>query len=344
MPVIQYKCPNCGSGMVYDSETGKLSCPACGRQDDIDTMPDPQVKQVFTEEDQAREYHCGNCGAVVMTDALTSATNCSFCGSAVVLSDRLAGELAPVQIIPFSVSKEEAIQAFRKWCGKGLVTPSRFMQADRIKEITGLYVPYWLYDLHNDVEVHGRATKVRSYRQGDYQITETDHYEIYRRINLDYIKVPIDAAEKLDDKLMDKLEPFPYQRLETFKTPYLAGYIAEKYSYDDEQLLPRAERKIRGFIEDFIDSTTSGYSSVSYTNVDIDTTVKRADYVLLPVWVLLYDFDNSKYTFAMNGQTGKVVGKPPISKVKVAAWFTGISGGLFAVMQAVSWWVLGGGM
>ncbi|MCM3342099.1 TFIIB-type zinc ribbon-containing protein [Paenibacillus sp. MER TA 81-3] len=343
MPIIEYKCPNCGSGMVFDADTGMLSCYSCGRKDNIEQIPDPLTKHVFSDEDEAREYHCNSCGAVIMTEAETSATSCSFCGSAVVLSDRLTGELAPVKIIPFSISKEQAMKAFRKWCGKGLVTPSGFMTADRIKGITGLYVPFWLYDLHNDVEVHARATKVSTYRSGDYEYTKTDYYDLYREICLDYVKVPIDASEKMNDELMDKLEPFPYDKLESFKTPYLAGYIAEKYSYNDEELYPRVKDKIDKYIYSYINSTVSGYATVNYTDVDIDTELERADYVLLPVWMVQYDYNKRKYTFAMNGQTGKVVGKPPISKMKVAGWFAGISGISFLALHLVSSWIIGGG-
>ncbi|MGG4393655.1 TFIIB-type zinc ribbon-containing protein [Paenibacillus thiaminolyticus] len=344
MPVIEYKCPNCGSGMEFNADTGMLSCRSCGREDNIEQIPDPLMKQVFSEEDGTREYHCNSCGAVIITEAETSATNCNFCGSAVVLGDRLTGELAPAKIIPFSISKEQAMKAFRKWCRGGLVTPSGFMTADRIKGITGLYVPFWLYDLHNEVEAHARATRVSTYRSGDYEYTKTDYYDVYREIHLDYVRVPIDASKKMNDELMDKLEPFPYGKLERFKTPYLAGYIAEKYSYNEEQLYPRVKHKVEDYIRSYIKSTVSGYTTVNYTDVNIDTELERADYVLLPVWMVNYDYNKKEYTFAMNGQTGKVVGKPPISKGKVAAWFAGISAASFLVMHAVSSWVLGGGL
>ncbi|MCG7379895.1 TFIIB-type zinc ribbon-containing protein [Paenibacillus sp. ACRSA] len=341
MPVLEYKCPNCGSGMNFDGNTGKLSCPSCGRQDNIEQIPDPLKKQVFTEN-EVKSYHCTSCGADLVTDADTSATTCSFCGAAVVLSDRLSGELAPAMVIPFAITKETAKEAFKKWCKNGLLTPSGFMTADRIKEITGIYVPFWLYELHNRIEVHGRATKVRSYTQGDYHYTETQHYEIYRKIRLNYVNLPIDASKKMDDKLMDKLEPFPYNQLKDFKTPYLAGYIAEKYSYTDEELYPRAKEKTQPYIESYIASTVSGYTSVSYTDKQIDTTLKNADYVLLPVWMVYYDFNRTEYTFAMNGQTGKVVGRPPISKAKVAGWFAGVSAVSFLSIKVVAW-MMGGG-
>ncbi|MGG6309353.1 TFIIB-type zinc ribbon-containing protein [Paenibacillus macerans] len=341
MPVIEYKCPSCGSGMAFDSTTGTLSCPGCGRKDNIEQIPDPLKQQVFAE-DEVREYHCESCGAVIVTEPETSATTCSFCGSAVVLSDRLTGKLAPAKVIPFAISKEEAMAAFKKWCRKGLLTPRGFMTADRIKGITGMYVPFWLYDLLNNIDIRGHGTKVRSYRRGDYRYTETDHFEFYRRIRLNYVRLPIDASAKMNDQLMDKLEPFPYEELKTFKTPYLAGFIAEKYNYTGEELTPRAREKTMPYIESYISSTVSEYSTVSFTDNQIDATVKRADYTMLPVWMVYYDYKGKQYTFAMNGQTGKVVGKPPLSKGKMAAWFAGVSGVSFFGLKIFAW-LWGGG-
>ncbi|QHW35101.1 TFIIB-type zinc ribbon-containing protein [Paenibacillus rhizovicinus] len=330
--------------MVFDAATGMLSCPGCGRKDNIEQAPDPLQNQTSAEhaEHAVNEYHCSSCGAVIVTEPETSATSCSFCGSAVVLIDRVSGQFAPAMVIPFAITKDEAMKAFKKWCRNGLLTPRGFMTADRIAGITGMYVPFWLYDLHNDIEVHGQATKVRIYEQGDYRYTETQHFAIYRKIHLDYARLPIDASEKMNDELMDKLEPFPYGQLKAFKTPYLAGYIAEKYSYNDEQLLPRAKDKTSPYIDAYISSTVSGYTTVNYTDKHIDTNMKQADYVLLPVWMVRYNFNRTEYTFAMNGQTGKVVGKPPTSKAKVAAWFAGVSAVSFLGLKLVAW-MMGGG-
>ncbi|MGG1519487.1 TFIIB-type zinc ribbon-containing protein [Paenibacillus oryzisoli] len=339
--VIEYKCPSCGSGMVFDAVTGTLSCTGCGRQENIEQIPDPLRKMTFAEG-EVKEYHCTSCGAVIVTEPETSATACSFCSSSVVLSDRLTGHYAPAMVIPFSITKEAATAAFKKWCRNGLLTPRGFMTADRIAGMTGMYVPFWLYDLHNSIEVHGQGTKVRIYADSNYQYTETQHFNIYRKIRLDYARLPVDAAEKMNDELMDKLEPFPYEELKAFKTPYLAGYVAEKYSYTDGQLFPRAKEKISSYIDAYISSTVSGYTSVSYTDKQINTKLKHADYVLLPVWMVKYNLNRTEYTFAMNGQTGKVVGKPPLSKGKVTAWFTGIAAVSFLSLKVVSW-MMGGG-
>ena len=327
--------------MVFDSETGKLSCGSCGRQDNVESFSEENIITTF-EEDEAKEYHCDNCGAVLITEAETAATSCSFCGAGVVLADRVSGTLAPAKVIPFSISKEQAAAAFKKWCRNGLLTPKDFMTADRIKNITGMYVPFWIYDLNSKVQVTGVGTKVRTYTKGDYIYTETKYYDVFRDINLDYLKIPVDASTKMNDELMDKLEPFPYDQLKEFKTPYLAGFIAEKYNYDDKELLPRAKDKIDSYIQSYIKSSVSGYTTMSFKRKDINVKKVHSAYVLLPVWMVYYDYNKSEHIFAMNGQTGKVVGKPPISKGKVAGWFGGVAAGTFVSLKVVSM-LMGGG-
>lgn len=339
--VIHYKCPNCGSDMTFDSESGNLSCGSCGRQDNIENFSENFIKTTFAPEDEAKQYHCENCGAVIITEADTTATSCSFCGAAVVLGDRLSGDLAPAKVIPFTISKDEARDAFRKWCRNGRLTPKGFMTADRIKGITGIYVPFWLYDIESKAEVKAVGTKIRTYTRGDYIYTETKFYDVYRNVDLSYVKVPVDASEKMADELMDRLEPYDYSNLKEFKTPYLAGYIAEKYNFDDGELFPRVDTKVRPYIDSYISSTIAGYNSVNYKNKQIDSTQKKAYYTLLPVWMVYYDFENTEHIFAMNGQTGKVVGKPPISPGKVAGWFGGIAAVAFIGMKVISFAVGG---
>lgn len=378
--VIHYKCPNCGADMAFDSQTGMLRCGSCGRTDNIEKMAgkqqssnegdvryemdeddiraansgfehdyadssnedEPSYHSTFGEND-AREYHCKNCGAVLITDAQTTATTCSFCGAGVVLGDRLSGKMAPAMVIPFTISKEQAQEAFKKWCKKGLLTPSDFMTADRIKNITGLYVPFWLYDMNGRGEAEATCTRVRTYTMGDWIYTETKWYHVYRKVDLNYNRIPCDSSKKMDDTMMDKIEPYDYRNLKNFNMPYLAGYIAEKYDFDEEQMLPRIKDRVGSYVDQYIRSTISGYSTVNINRKDIFIRKKRADYTLMPVWMVCYDYKQAEHIFMMNGQTGKIVGKPPLSKAKIFYWFTGISTGTFIIFQLLTL-LLGGGL
>ncbi len=374
--VVHYKCPNCGSDMAFDTQTGLLRCASCGRTDKIENIPKPEENEDETihydaddddinaansgfehdyadandsdepsnhstfNEGEAHEYHCNNCGAILITEPNTAATTCSFCGAGVVLSDRLSGNLAPAKVIPFSISKEQAQEAFVKWCRKGLLTPKDFMTADRIKNITGLYVPFWLYDINGRGEAEATCTRVRTYSDSDWIYTETKYYNVYRKVDLNYSRIPCDASRKMEDHMMDKLEPYSYENLKEFNMPYLAGYIAEKYDFTDEDMLPRIKERVGGYVDNYLGSTISGYTSVNYHRKDINIRKKHADYTLMPVWMVCYDYRQAEHIFMMNGQTGKIIGKPPLSKAKMFGWFAGVSVGCFALFRIIT--ILGG--
>ena len=340
--VLHYKCPNCGSDMVFDSRSGMLSCHSCGREDNIEGFPKAFISQAFKAE-ETHEYNCKNCGAILITDADTVATNCAFCGAGVVLGDRVAGEMAPYKVIPITISKEEAMAAFRKWCKNGLLTPKGFVTADRVKSITGMYVPFWLYDVNSRVQVNATGTTTRSYTRGDYIYTDTKYYDVYRDVDINYIKVPVDASEKMNDELMDKLEPYDYSQLKDFNTPYLAGYIAEKYNYDSKELLPRISNRIKQYSDLYVRSTITGYTALNVTHQTADIKDKNAYYTLLPVWMVVYDYEKSEHTFAMNGQTGKIVGSPPLSMAKIGTWCVSLAGGSFIILKIIAL-VMGGGL
>ncbi len=341
--IIHYKCPNCGSEMVYDADSGKLHCNSCGREDSIEDFPESNINREFSDTD-GKEYNCQNCGAVLLTDDDTTATTCSFCNSPMVIGDRLTGEMAPSKIIPFKIDKEKAQMAFKNWAGNGKLTPNGFMTADRIKNISGMYIPFWLYDLNSKVEIRGKGTVMRSYTRGEYNYTETSYYDVYRNLDLNYLKVPVDASLKMNDILMDSVEPYDYEKLTEFKTPYLAGYLAEKYNYTEDELLPRVKGKIENYIESYIQGTLGQYNTVNFSQKDIKIANTDAYYTLLPIWMVYYDYKGKEYIFAMNGQTGKVVGRPPISKGKVVLWFSSMSLSIFIMLKILIILFMGGGL
>lgn len=347
--ILQYKCPSCGADMVFDAEKGTLFCESCENAMAVEEYPIADFEE-FEEmtssstfgENEANQYQCKNCGAILITDADTAATSCSFCGSPMILSDRLSGQMAPAKVIPFKVSKEQAQEAFRKWCKGGLLTPKGFMTAERIKSITGMYVPFWLYDLYGQGESMAACTKVHTYSDSDYIYTQTRHFQVYRKVDLNFLKVPADASVKMNDDLMDKLEPFDYGELKDFQTPYLAGFIAEKYNYTDKDLLKRVQDRVEKYVDDYIRSTMYGYTTTTFTQKNIQVKQKNAVYALLPVWMICYDYEQSEHTFAMNGQTGKIVGTPPVCKRRLFSWFARITAVVFIILELIT--ILGGGL
>lgn len=367
--MVQHKCPKCAASMEFNANTGMLHCEFCGYDiniqeyakenggeyeqeaaaDNVDEVTGDyrDVQEEPSEncfDESVVKYCCENCSAELVVSADTTATKCSFCGSPMILSDRMQGKRAPVKVIPFGVSKEDAIEGFKKWCKKGLITPNDFMTPERIDDIAGIYVPFWLYDMVGQGEVFADCTRVSHYSSGDYNVTATKHYKVWRKMDLDYDCIPVDASERMRDDLMDKLEPFYYEDLKEFSSMYLPGYVAEGYNYTDDDLLPRIQSRVREYMDDYAKATMKNYHSVHISDRVYNIMKKKADYALLPVWMINYNYRDGQYVFAMNGDTGKIVGKPPISKFKAVAWFLGTGGTLFLILRLITIFLLGGGI
>lgn len=369
--VVTYQCPNCGAPMVYGAKEGSMVCEHCGaektvaeleelkRQSEADqqerrngqnqqTQPNQQNKQNQQNQqtqkmeqagaDQTQDfksYRCPSCGAEVLTDEDTVATVCSFCGSPNLVEDRLRGEKRPVRLIPFKINREQAISKFKAWTRNGLLTPAGFTKSHTLEKITGIYVPFWLYDIRAGVDMNAICTRTRVSRRGDTEYIYTDHYDVRRSIDVGYDKIPADASKEMEDTLMDALEPFSYQDLTQFELAYLSGYMAERYQYTDEELMDRIRERVHRYADNACRETIGGYASINVVHEDIRLNKLGSEYVLLPVWMLSYTYKGKRCMFAINGQTGKTVGRPPISMGKVAAWYAGAAAVCFVLLNLI---------
>lgn len=60
------------------------------------------------------------------------------------------------------------------------------------------------------------------------------------------------------------------------------------------------------------------YDDATVESKQLDYTWEDSDYALFPVWMLSTSWNGKSYLFAMNGQTGRMVGELPCSKPKLA--------------------------
>ena len=105
-------------------------------------------------------------------DENTAAAFCSFCGASTILSSRIAKEKRPEFIIPFSITKDDCKEAYRKLVKRALFIPKEYKSEKCIDGFRGIYMPYWSYDVKQSgpVKLNGQP----EHRSGDYIITK--HY------------------------------------------------------------------------------------------------------------------------------------------------------------------------
>ena len=356
MSTASYNCPCCGGPLKFSGESGRLECAACGNSYEPEALEmlnasesGEQIsferpKEGFRTEEGVQAYLCKNCGAELITEDTTTAAECPYCGSPTILPDRIEGSVKPEKVVPFVVTKEQAQKQFEDYFKGKRLLPNIFLSSrNRISEMRRLYVPYWLFGCDARADMVYDAEKKRTERRGEWEITRTAHYAVRRRGGMRFEDIPVDGSVRLDDRLTESLEPYDLSAAIPFRSAVLAGAMADHADADCEACEKRAVERVEHSVAQAMRETVKGYTSVTERSQSIRTQNGRATPALLPVWLITTEKEGKTYTFAINGQTGKLTCDVPADKKKALIWGGGMFAGLcgivaliLALMQAMS--------
>lgn len=358
METIQnYKCPCCGDSLIFKGDM--LNCESCGNSFPIDAIRQMSEAQSETQgaskfdwehyeprsyedtnEINLANYSCPSCGAEITGDDTLGATVCPYCGNATVVKGQFEGTLRPDYIIPFKVDKKAAMAAFEADFQNAPFLPDEFKNKKKIEEMAGVYVPFWMFDCDCNAALSYNAERVSVWSDSEYNYTKTDHFKLYRGGSIGFANIPVDGSKKADDAYMEAVEPFEYGDAVNFNGAYLAGYLADKYDVTAEESIERANERVRNSTVSAFKETTRGYEAVIPEMTRINFSGGKIRYSLLPVWMLNIKYAEKIYKFAINGQTGKVVGEYPIDKSKKRKYFAKIACAAYVAAAAVAFLLL----
>lgn len=359
--VTNYQCPSCTGPLHFSGASGRLECEYCDASYDVaeiealyaekeknaaaakQTAKEGSAGQSVpsvdgsawdtsdfcedwgAEGDGMRVYGCPSCGAQLICEESTAAASCPYCGNPTVVPGQFSGALRPDFIVPFKLSKEEAVKALKSHYKGKFFLPKSFISENHVQEIRGIYVPFWMFDGEAEGDAHYEAARSRTYRSGDYEITETKHYDVYRAGTVTFEKVPVDASSKMPDGHMDSIEPYDYKELKPFSTAYLPGFLADKFDVTVEQSRQRADQRCEGTLASALRGTVKRYDLCILRDSSVHLRRGKVHYALMPVWMLNTKWHGKDFIFAMNGQTGKLVGDLPVSWGKFWGLFAAIA-------------------
>lgn len=337
-----YKCSNCGGYTAFDATLGKLYCLGC-RREEIAENYEPQYASYFCQDDvnqyqdnDARQYICRQCHSTIITDNHSAISTCPFCGGQTSLGERLTGESAPTHVIPFQVSKQQATRAFRKWCRKLPFSPQDFPKKHPVKQVTGIYIPCMCYDIRVQGETIVNALRREKSSSPEEEREEISFYNLYRKNDLLFHYLPVSNSKNIDDKLLEQLCPFNFRQMERFSPRHLEAHFAEKYALASDKVFLSAKKKAEKYAEEYILHTVRDYEEPEIAEKDYHIGKNSSKYVLLPVWLVMYDYGNKEYIFAMNGQTGKIACEPPKSWVKIGTGAGLIALAIFMALRIIT--------
>ena len=308
-----------GAGTATTPETQISTTPAEGQPGWVE--PPPTYLDEATGQQMA-QFQCNSCGGEIIGSPDMVSARCPWCNNNFVATGQLTSTRVPDRMIPFAMTKEQALEAFKANM-KGLkLIPREFKQVS-VDDIQGVYVPYCLYDATVAGEGNFSCENIRTWTDSEYEYTEHREYQVYRSANVAFLDVPVAGTTKVTDKITESVEPFDYTKSVAFSPAYLTGFMTNKYDVDAQDANPRALERMKDSTEEVLRNSISGYDTVSTINTSIQPAFGELEYVFLPMWLMNVKFQGKNYNYAMNGQTGKFVGTFPVSERK---YWTGLIG------------------
>lgn len=339
---VQHKCPNCGASLRFDPATNRLKCDHCNSLIDFDKdafVVERSFEELYTEhkwkESDIASYRCENCGAVSVVTRTTLATTCPYCNSPVIVEDATGSIVKPDTIIPFEVSKEDAMAQLNRWRRKRFWAPRKFKKQTGAEGIKGVFIPVWTFDAETQTNYSGRLGKrrTRTVRVNGKTHTETyiDWFSVSGTMPAVFDDVVVRANDNLTDAEFNVLQPFDQSRYMAFDDEYLAGYMADHYTLDPQQAFQIARNKmlanIRQRIIDYYNADVEG-------NLDLDLHIlsRSFKYVFAPVYIATTKYQGKLYRQYVSGvyqnrekKICKVYGTAPKAKWKITlAVFLGL--------------------
>lgn len=302
MSVISHNCPSCGSILNYNIEGHSWVCNDCKNEYTINDL-----KKILSKKELKRYgYVCENCGADIIALEDSISTTCVYCDSPVIIRERMRGYNKPDYIVPFERTSEDIIKLFLSQKGNRVMCPNDYFFVGNIESISGVYVPYWLYNCDVDFSCQGETFDHRGER-----------VDVVRRAECKFERIPADAKTKLNNRYLSGIEPFDYKKIKPFEFSYLAGFSAERY---DEEFEETFDEQIK---ERIYESTLSKISNVDsysfvYEHLEKEILVKniKVEYVLMPVWCIKVKYKGVLYTYYVNDQNMVISGIYPVSRLK----------------------------
>ncbi len=294
--------------MVFSPKNQKMICLHCNQ---LDTHEKKTNESLVT---------CISCGADITPGEFVSSSKCPYCGTYVIYDERVSDKYQPDVIVPFKLDRDTVFNTLDREFEDRLFTPTKFLTEATYKDLEGKYIPFFLYDFAADGEYLGVGTKERSWRSGDYTYYETSYYDVERVMHAEYENIPADASTEMPDDKMDLLEPYDYHELLSFDPKYLSGFFGEIYNEPSMAYRDRAYKKALSSAKKIMKDSISGYTTLKAKVDKMDVKDKDVEYALFPVWVYNFKWKDKDNKIYVNGQTGKVIGRTPVSKIKVLAY------------------------
>lgn len=264
-------------------------------------------------------FHCSSCGAQIMTNDVEASKNCAYCGQSTIIFDHVSKERRPDKILPFKITKEEALSKVRERFAKAKYLPDEVDNIN-VNSIYGIYMPFWVYDSHMEMGIHS---------DGNQKSKGFDEF------GAKDMKIALDASRRLNDNVSIKLNPFPLDDAVEFNPGYLSGFFADRFDVSHEERKNHAKQLMKIALEAELKTQIPGsyspqmkevygqtYETLAMYGKEYDTygekyELKSIEYTFLPIYFFTFSIKNKLINILVNGASGRIVGGIPVDEGKI---------------------------
>jgi LSD1 subclass zinc finger protein len=339
IPAGEIACKSCGALLKFRPGTGKLVCSYCQAENEIARAAQTEIIENDLEEFLSRQgsekekiqvstIKCEMCGATSTIDPKITSDKCPFCATAFVLSNGSSSAMyKPQYVLTFAIDDKKAMENFKKWLKSLWFAPNELANyVDRADRLNGMYLPFWTFDCQTqsaysgergiDYTVQERYTNDKGEQQ-TRSVTQTRWSSASGNVRNTFDDILIEGSRSLPKDLMRGLEPWDLKNVVDYKDQYLVGFRTENFQTD----LPSAYQESKQRMEPIINQTIRVDIGGDRQNISsVSTTYNNPTfkYILLPVWISAFRYNDKVYQFLVNARTGEVQGKRPFSTIKIA--------------------------
>jgi predicted RNA-binding Zn-ribbon protein involved in translation (DUF1610 family) len=337
----KHECPACGAQAEWNATTQKLVCPFCGTESPykIDREQGKVVEldlvkalRDMPEEDRGwqterRSVQCQSCRAVMVFDPSRVGQNCEFCGSpALVDYQEIRSPIRPQGVLPFRIDASRVRDDIRRWWKSRWFAPGKLAFTALVDTIKSLYIPYWTFDAqvhcpwtaeagyYYYVNVPGVDNRGRPVMRRERRVRWEPASGV---VDTFFDDEAVPGTQGMPIDLLRKVEPFPTKEVVSYDTAFLSGHVVEHYQV---VLLDAAQRSVEQMQAKLVMLCTQQIPGDTHRNLQIypEFSGRTFKHVLVPVWMLTYDFGSKPYQVIVNGYTGAIAGRHPLSFWKIA--------------------------
>jgi hypothetical protein len=335
----KYPCAACGAQAQWNPARQLLVCPFCGTSapfkidaatgaiEEIDLVK--SLREIPDEDRgwqvEKRTVQCQSCKAVSVFDPGRVGQNCDFCGSPTLVDyQEIKAPIRPRSLLPFTVADTKVREQIRSWYASKWLAPNALKNRALVDRVHGVYIPYWTFDAHVVCPWQAEAghyyyeteTVRRNGRLQTRQVRKTRWVPASGEVRHFFDDEPVPGTQGVSHALLKQVEPFPTHELTPYDTAFLSGFVVEHYQI---VLVDAAQRSQEAMTEKVRAMCAAQIPGDTYRNLRIQPTYSGQTFkhILVPVWLLSYNFGAKVYQVVVNGVTGRMAGDYPKSFWKI---------------------------